>query len=455
MKELKKHMKCHIQDGDFICNVCPYQTNTLTKLNNHLKDTRHDLHKGGRHDMTLEDQQVVQDFICQECGIECETVYELDHHKETHVEHNQAKDFICDECGIDYETNGDLKKHKVILHTLTFECRYCDFKTNDDEDFNNHKKEHHKNVDTNSKNNSEIELGKEGELERHNRTHTFTCDICNYKTNSNDSFREHGEENHMEVDTNFACDLCGIDCETIDKLELHKVTHMSAIKCDKCNIQTSDKNDLIRHILQNHNDSLVVSNQNMIGDISSDNDRATGSHTEIEKRFNCKFCVDKFRLRSDMRQHIKATHKTYKPCRNFTSSNNCAFGDDCIYNHDTITEGEQICFSCGDKFRTKHDLINHMKTAHGYEPCRKFMRSICKYSEDSCFFSHNLKKTQTPSTLSHNLKHTSFFQNSPEEWPNLTTKNMNVQEKIMEMIPRIMETMLPQLITQLTTIQKT
>ena len=128
-------------------------------------------------------------------------------------------------------------------------------------------------------------------------------------------------------------------------------------------------------------------------------------------------------LKSELRSHIKTKHKTYKPCRNYALHSQCDFGNDCIYNHNIPKEGEYLCFTCDNKFNSKTNLIQHIKTEHGNEPCRNFLKGQCKYEMNTCFFRHGTLNNITspkPNIQIPRKVHSNFFQNPLENWPNLT-----------------------------------
>ena len=64
----------------------------------------------------------------------------------------------------------------------------------------------------------------------------------------------------------------------------------------------------------------------------------------------------------------------------------CDLDDDCNFHHVKLAQGEQICYTCGDIFKSKRDLINHIKEKHGNIVCYKFLQNKCTVRR--CFFKH-------------------------------------------------------------------
>ena len=109
--------------------------------------------------------------------------------------------------------------------------------------------------------------------------------------------------------------------------------------------------------------------------------------TRIQE-FKCNLCNTQFSEKADLRNHIKTTHKTYKPCLNF-ATNSCGDGGDCRYNHVIPAENTSLCFKCGSTFNSKPLLHNH-----GFIPCIKFQKGNCPFNSERCFFSHTIQQPQ-------------------------------------------------------------
>ena len=150
---VESHMKCHREDGDLKCDDCSFQANNIDILKNHTRILK--------HTYTVK----VQDFICDKCGIECETMNELRDHKNRHGVKHVIK---CSICSQEFTSKGQLRNHMREAHrmlredwnqiqtgnssledisnhleTVNIECKFCEFKFNNRSDMWCHRKEHH------------------------------------------------------------------------------------------------------------------------------------------------------------------------------------------------------------------------------------------------------------------------------------------------------------------------
>ena len=71
-------------------------------------------------------------------------------------------------------------------------------------------------------------------------------------------------------------------------------------------------------------------------------------------------CSKHFRTKREMSHHMSADHKSYKICDYFKEGK-CDVDGECRYNHEVLEQGQEICFKCGKKFKSKRDLRRHMK----------------------------------------------------------------------------------------------
>ena len=81
----------------------------------------------------------------------------------------------------------------------------------------------------------------------------------------------------------------------------------------------------------------------------------------------------------------KKSNFSYKPCDYFVETR-CELDDDCKFNHVKLAQGEHRCYTCGDIFQSKRDLINRIKEEHGNTVCYKFLQNKCTVRR--CFYKH-------------------------------------------------------------------
>ena len=116
-----------------------------------------------------------------------------------------------------------------------------------------------------------------------------------------------------------------------------------------------------------------------------------------ESSIKCNICGMRFNDKRDLRVHIKDAHKSFKPCRDFANGGCESSSESCRYNHIVLSENDHICFKCGHTTTTKTLLMSHVKELHGNIPCTNFQKSECRFSSNSCIFSHRMG-TQEPGT---------------------------------------------------------
>ena len=157
----------------------------------------------------------------------------------------------------------------------------------------------------------------------------------------------------------FHCPICGLGRRTKGQVEQHvnindKPEEDSQFNCKDCQFQTMNRDQLYQHIEM------------------------------IHKKFECNLCNTFFNTRKDINVHKHETHrKIYKPCRDFPSKN-CEYGRECSFYHVILNQGDYICFKCGDIFKKKSHLLDHIKSDHGQETCKRFQEDKCTFG-DRCF----------------------------------------------------------------------
>ena len=75
-------------------------------------------------------------------------------------------------------------------------------------------------------------------------------------------------------------------------------------------------------------------------------------------------CDSMFPTKNDLNRHIKENHKTHKPCNKFPG-NRCEYDDECRYRHVILQQGQHICYKCGEITMSRTDMMNHIKETNG------------------------------------------------------------------------------------------
>ena len=118
---------------------------------------------------------------------------------------------------------------------------------------------------------SERNLVKHSELKHGEKTQIFKCEKCNVNISNKSNFDRHNRENHYEIKVN--CDYV----EDLDSLNI--------LKCENCDQTFKRKFDLKRHIGSTH------------------------SEIETKQHFDCPDCGKKFSRKFALNRHTKNVHK--------------------------------------------------------------------------------------------------------------------------------------------------
>ena len=171
-------------------------------------------------------------------------------------------------------------------------------------------------------------------------------------------------------------------------------------------------------------------------------------------------CTYNFKTEREITNHIKEDHRSYKPCDYFLEDR-CELDGDCRFNHTKLDHGQQICYTCGDKFNYKRDMFNHIKEKHGDTVCHRYLQNKCTVKR--CFFKHTIqpvlsvrKSAQAAATAPKAQDFPNLPTNRPVVWSQVEAQSSQPPEaqatkQTIEALIKQMETMLNQMnIIQLT-----
>ena len=186
-----------------------------------------------------------------------------------------------------------------------------------------------------------------------------------------------GEESENE--NTFRCKICENDFKDKKELQNHINTHQEEgdWACSQCQFQTNNRESFTKHIKITHIQEIV------------ENKKA-----ETQSLFKCALCAERFKTKVEANRHRIKNHKTYKPCNNFPQGN-CTYGDNCFFNHIILQNGYSICYECGKTFSERSLFMSHRKNAHEPVICKEFEKGLCKFTNQSCWWTHN-KEIKSP-----------------------------------------------------------
>ena len=223
-----------------------------------------------------------------------------------------------------------------------------------------------------------------------------------------------------------------------------------------CDYKVSQKNQLDKHILENHKSShqclvceLYFRN---IGDLSNHMDITHDKNEEILVK--CNHCGKGCKDKEEIKTHIFYDHQTYKPCKKY-GIGTCE-ARRCRFNHIKLQGKNEICFKCGEQFESKTDLINNIKSIHGNTICHKFLENKCDRNSEECIFSHSITTQGVPSRVIQQDFHRTPpppLHSPGRGMPNMSTHIQNQQQKkdTQAIPPRVMNIvdMIPQIVSQI------
>lgn len=174
-------------------------------------------------------------------------------------------------------------------------------------------------------------------------------------------------------------------------------------QCDLCDFTSSDKDDLVSHLVNKHLPKAAYmcdSCHYRTDDRSEFRDHQKFGHIQIARSFKCPSCPHKFYDKNSLRQHLRGKHDTYSIRSLRVSCRYCdqTFSRQRTYHHHFIAmhsdkEPDVRCEKCPKLFHTQFIMRNHVRAAHrarnfacDFEGCDKTFKTI--YHKDRHMVSH-------------------------------------------------------------------
>ena len=144
-------------------------------------------------------------------------------------------------------------------------------------------------------------------------------------------------------------------------------------KCEGCQIETMDKNDLERHMKCLHGDEDLkegLDNEETTSEVLEDKDDISG-RVEITREDDCPLCGQMFWRKADLKQHVK-TARTWSCVKCEACQTEPRDVKDMEHHEGLVhKEGRGFpCVACGQLFKSERNLDSHMWFHVGFRPNR-------------------------------------------------------------------------------------
>ena len=312
----------------------------------------------------------------------------------------------CESCSFQTSEKWRLIKHIHIAHQNG--CDKCVQKFASREDLVDHKKSHHS--------------------EQQKNCADYLYDKCLYSKAECQYLHAEKEKYPTDLKGNY----CGNMFSKEEELTEHKILHIQSQQDEEKDVMQIDQFECTEcqtmfgsfEVFSEHQ-AIHVHKQNKCNECieSFISIELLNEHKGTHHQFQCSKCTEQFENENDLKKHFKS-HLKYIPCKN---PSNCQYNEKCYYSHEPKKENEFPCYECGNKFQDIKTLMGHRKTQHVRPVCKKFLENNCNFSEQGCWFSHNLS----------NNGHLVFQKESVKMKP--PSENNNVQSQVLKSMLETME----------------
>ena len=189
-----------------------------------------------------------------------------------------------------------------------------------------------------------------------------------------------------------------------DKKKFSKT--VNKYNCTKCNFKAVNKAFLDKHIGWIHTvknkkeDEFNCHECDFQGSTDMQLKRHVGlkhtmKHSEGQGIIKCRICGDEFHDYRNLMTHRKANHiVSVAPCHKYIEGI-CAYTEDaCWWKHEIRNIQENIqCYICGKGFVNRPEIMRHRKNEHEdmVQQCNQFVKGTCIYQSQYCFYKHTNK----------------------------------------------------------------
>ncbi|CAL8099534.1 unnamed protein product [Orchesella dallaii] len=268
-KMKKKSIESSKPSEVFVCTLCNRKYRSRISYANHRK--YHELFK---------------EFECTICHYPCNNAIALEGHMSNKLcntrgslnKPNDKEEYTCAACSFTTDRKREFNNHmnthkkpkepKIKTGDGRWKCRACDKAFTTLRWLTVHKREQH----------PELKLVR------------FKCDLCPKSYTKADALKDHISKAHLKQ-FNYYCEVCGRGTMKKSEHEQHMFKHQAvkSFVCEICGSAYTYQHGLTKHLNEYHN--------------------GNSSDSPPVKKFNCKFCDEKFSDRLQFNIHLKGAHK--------------------------------------------------------------------------------------------------------------------------------------------------
>ena len=392
-EELREHLKA-LHSGIFVCEECCFCASTQQNLQSH---------------------QELKHLLCVYCKTYSKSKHELHKHLIENHDKKIVHQVFCDICNYSTTLKSSLTNHIIKVHN---KCLYCDESFGDEIGIGDHmrivhnqqilpmKRKAARSIDSkhkSMKNSSiqncanechtcEFKPNRKFALWNHFWQKHSKCYKCDKHFPESEHLRGHLETHHPKI---FVCEKCFFCAGAQQNLQSHQ--ELKHLLCVYCKTYSESKNELQKHLIENHGRKMAHQLFCAICDYSTSMKRCLDNHL-IKVHKKCLVCDTTFGDQISIGDHMRLVHnqsirkntssmKQSKSCPKceHTSSSKSSMDYHLFAKH-------CFCYLCKKYFDTKEELKNHLISSH--DKVNKFECDICKQSMANRFHlkTHLIKK---------------------------------------------------------------
>jgi len=248
----------------------------------------------------------IPSFACGTCDFRTSDQQSLENHQLIHA---SEKPFPCPTCGLNFVSSSARSAHRRQVHQRHHLCHTCDRAFSTSQKLERHLRTH-TGVKEFKCETCKKEFSLEENLKMHYNVHlgkkNFSCYICQREYFTRSGLNHHLKQVHGNEKL-VKCSKCDFIGKTRYDVETHhKIDHVeSSLKCDPCNQQFQNKQEVKKHIMDYHSSGRPF-NCTVCSHRSKSQSKLNihmRQHT-LNKIHSCEHCGQKFAFKNSLTKHL-------------------------------------------------------------------------------------------------------------------------------------------------------